>query len=69
MVMRPPRRPDPRIQQLIVDALGDAHSVLNVGAGAGNYEPTDCRVVSVEPSLEMIAQRKAGARLAVRGVA
>jgi hypothetical protein len=37
------RRPDPRIAALIVQALGDACTVLNVGAGAGSYEPTDPR--------------------------
>ena len=62
------RRPDPRIHQLIVDALADANSVLNVGAGAGNYEPTDRRVVAVEPSSAMIAQRDTGAGPAVQGV-
>lgn len=62
-------RPDPRIHQLIVDALADANSVLNVGAGAGNYEPTDRRVVAVEPSSAMIAQRDTGAGPAVQGVA
>ena len=63
------RLPDPRIQQLIVTALEDAQSVVNVGAGSGNYEPTDRRVVAVEPSLAMIAQRKPGAAPAVRAVA
>jgi len=63
------RRPDPRIHQLIVDALADANSVLNVVAGAGNYEPTDRRVVAVEPSSAMIAQRDTGAGPAVQGVA
>ena len=62
------RRSDPRIHQLIVDALGDAQSVLNVGAGAGNYEPTDRRVVAVEPSSAMIGQRDTGAGPAVQGV-
>ena len=62
-------RPDPRIHQLIVDALADANSVLNVGAGAGNYEPTDHRVVAVEPSSAMIAQRDTGAGPAAQGVA
>ena len=62
-------RPDPRIRQLIVDALADANSVLNVGAGAGNYEPKDRRVVAVEPSSAMIAQRDTGAGPAVQGVA
>ena len=58
--------PDPRIRQLIVDALADANSVLNVGAGAGNYEPKDRRVVAVEPSSAMIAQRDTGAGPAVQ---
>ena len=61
--------PDPRIRQLIVDALADANSVLNVGAGAGNYEPKDRRVVAVEPSSAMIAQRDTGAGPAVQRVA
>lgn len=63
------RRPDPRIQRLIVAALGDAQSVVNVGAGTGNYEPVDRRVVAVEPSLAMICQRRPGAAPAVRAVA
>ena len=63
------RRPDPRIQRLIFAALGDARSVVNVGAGAGNYEPKDRRVVAVDPSLTMIAQRRTGAGPAVRAVA
>ena len=63
------RRPDPRIHQLIMDALGDAQTILNVGAGAGNYEPTDRRVVAVEPSFAMIGQRVTGAGPAVQGVA
>lgn len=41
--------------------LGDARSVLNVGAGAGSYEPSDRKVMAVEPSAEMIAQRQTGA--------
>jgi len=55
------RRPDPRIAAAIVNALGPAASVVNVGAGAGSYEPTDRRVIAVEPSREMIRQRPAGA--------
>ena len=51
------RRADPRIARRIAEALGDAQSVLNVGAGAGSYEPTDREVTAVEPSAEMIAQR------------
>jgi len=64
-----PRRPDPRIHQVIVDPLGDARTVINVGAGVGNYEPTDRILTAVEPSLEMITQRTTGAGTAVRGVA
>jgi SAM-dependent methyltransferase len=51
------RRPDPRIASAIGEALGDAPSVINVGAGAGGYEPDDRQVTAVEPSSEMIAQR------------
>ncbi len=51
------RRPDPRIAAEILAALGDACTVLNVGAGAGSYEPTDRRVTAVEPSASMRAQR------------
>jgi SAM-dependent methyltransferase len=55
------RRPDPRIERAIHEALGDARSVINVGAGAGGYEPSDREVVAVEPSPVMIAQRPEGA--------
>lgn len=53
------RQPDPRIAARIVAALGDAETVLNVGAGAGSYEPTDRKVTAVEPSAAMRAQRPA----------
>jgi SAM-dependent methyltransferase len=53
------RRPDPRIATAIRSALGDARTVLNVGAGAGSYEPTDRMVTAVEPSAAMRAQRPA----------
>ena len=51
------RKPDPRIAAAILSALGDAASIVNVGAGTGSYEPVDRRVVAVEPSLTMIRQR------------
>ncbi len=51
------RRTDPRIARAIWKALGDARSVVNVGAGTGSYEPVDRRVVAVEPSRTMIRQR------------
>jgi SAM-dependent methyltransferase len=51
------RRPDPRIAAQIDAALGEARTVLNVGAGTGSYEPEGREVTAVEPSAEMIAQR------------
>ena len=64
------RRADPRIAEQVLRALGDARSVLNVGAGAGSYEPEDGRsVVAVEPSAVMRAQRPSGAAPCVGGVA
>jgi SAM-dependent methyltransferase len=51
------RRTDPRIETLVHAALGDAETVLNVGAGAGSYEPDDRFVIAVEPSAAMRAQR------------
>ena len=59
------RRPDPRIARELKDALGDSATVLNVGAGAGSYEPSDRTVVAVEPSQVMIEQRPPGAVPAV----
>lgn len=61
------RRPDPRIAAQIDAALGDAARVLNVGAGAGSYEPPGRAVTALEPSAAMIAQRPAGAAPAVQG--
>jgi SAM-dependent methyltransferase len=55
------RHPDPRIATALWQALGDARSVLNVGAGAGSYEPTDRELVAIEPSPVMIGQRPEGA--------
>jgi SAM-dependent methyltransferase len=63
------RRPDPRIAAAIADALGCARSVLNVGAGAGSYEPADRRVLAVEPSPEMIRQRPPGSAPVVQASA
>ncbi|MEU6987162.1 MerR family transcriptional regulator [Streptomyces sp. NPDC046324] len=55
------RRTEPRIAARIWDALGDARTVLNVGAGTGSYEPPDRDVTAVEPSAVMRAQRPADA--------
>jgi SAM-dependent methyltransferase len=51
------RRPDPRIAARIHAALGDARTVVNVGAGSGSYEPADRWLLAVEPSATMRAQR------------
>lgn len=61
------RKPDPRIARVIGQALGSAETVVNVGAGAGSYEPADRQVMAVEPSLEMIRQRRSDAAEAVQG--
>lgn len=55
------RKADPRIAAAIGRGLGDARTVLNVGAGTGSYEPAGRRVTAVEPSAEMIRQRGAAA--------
>lgn len=63
------RRPDPRIAATIDAALGDAASVVNIGAGAGSYEPTGRTVIAVEPSEVMIRQRPPTAAPCLRGYA
>jgi SAM-dependent methyltransferase len=55
------RRTEPRIAAQVWAALGDARTVLNVGAGTGSYEPPDRDVIAVEPSAVMRAQRPADA--------
>jgi len=55
------RRTEPRIAAQVWAALGDAQTVLNVGAGTGSYEPPGRDVTAVEPSAVMRAQRPAGA--------
>jgi SAM-dependent methyltransferase len=63
------RRPDPRIARQVEEALGGCASAVNVGAGAGSYEPRGRRLLAVEPSLTMIRQRAPDAAPAVRAVA
>jgi len=63
------RKPDLRIEAMISRALGSAKTVLNVGAGAGSYEPADRQVTAVEPSIEMIRQRGASAAPVIQGFA
>ena len=63
------RAEEPRIAARIHAALGDARSVVNVGAGAGAYEPRDRDVLAIEPSDVMLAQRPPGAAPVVQGSA
>ncbi|MEV4627307.1 class I SAM-dependent methyltransferase [Micromonospora sp. NPDC049523] len=63
------RRPDPRIAARVHAALGDARTVINVGAGAGSYEPADRYVTAIEPSAAMRAQRPASAVPAIDATA
>jgi len=63
------RRTEPRIAEKIWTALGDAQTILNVGAGTGSYEPSDREVTAVEPSAIMRAQRPAGAARCVAATA
>ncbi|GAA1714907.1 methyltransferase domain-containing protein [Isoptericola hypogeus] len=51
------RQPEPEFEAAIAAALGDARTVVNVGAGTGSYEPRDRAVTAVEPSATMRAQR------------
>jgi SAM-dependent methyltransferase len=63
------RRADPRIASVIWTALSNASSVVNVGAGAGSYEPRDRELIAVEPSEVMIAQRPPDSAPAVQAAA
>lgn len=63
------RQPEPAIAAQILEALGDARTVLNVGAGTGSYEPTGREVTAVEPSASMRAQRPSSLSVAVDAVA
>jgi SAM-dependent methyltransferase len=63
------RREDPRIAAIIHAALGDARTVVNVGAGAGSYEPRDRHVIAVEPSDVMASQRPTDLAPAIRATA
>jgi len=63
------RQTDPTIAAIITEALGDIRSLVNVGAGAGSYEPTQMAVVAVDPSMEMIRQRPSRSAPAVRAQA
>ena len=63
------RKPDARIARQIHAALGDARTILNVGAGSGSYEPKGRDLTAIEPSAEMIAQRPDTGAFAIQGSA
>src|SRR3954449_298806 len=63
------RRTEPRIAAQLWAALGDARTVLNVGAGTGSYEPPDRDVVAIEPAALMRSQRPPGAAPCIAGSA
>jgi SAM-dependent methyltransferase len=63
------RRADPRLAAAITRALNREETVVNVGAGAGSYEPADCAVVAVEPAMTMIRQRRVGSAPVVQASA
>lgn len=63
------RREDPRLREQIFAALGDARTVVNVGAGTGSYEPRDRHVIAIEPSDVMAAQRPPELAPAIRAMA
>ena len=63
------RKPDCRIAEQIRAALAGAKCILNIGAGAGSYEPVDFEVTALEPSIEMIRQRQPGNAKTVQGSA
>jgi SAM-dependent methyltransferase len=63
------RKPDRRIAGIIESALGSAHTILNVGAGTGSYEPAGRSLIAVEPSGEMIRKRPPAAAEAIQASA
>jgi hypothetical protein len=58
--------PDPQIAQTIESVLGDAKTILNVGPGAGSYEPANRQITSMGPSTKMIQQRPASNAIVVQ---
>ena len=63
------RRPDPRIAAYIINALGNARTILNIGAGPGSYEPSGRAVTAAEPSASLRAQRPSWLPPAIDAVA
>jgi hypothetical protein len=65
---RSTRRPDPRIASQVHSALDSMGTIINVGAGAGSYEPANT-VAAIEPSMVMIGQRPPGSAPCVQATA
>ncbi len=63
------RREDPQLLARIQAALGSARTVVNVGAGAGSYEPPERHVIAIEPSDVMAEQRPRSKAPAIRASA
>lgn len=63
------RIPDPHSKEAIKSHIAPGSRVLNVGAGQGSYEPEECAVTAIEPSLEMIARRASSTALVIQGFA
>lgn len=63
------RQPDPRWQAAITASLGPVKRLVNIGAGSGSYEPSDCLVVAIEPSAVMVEQRPPASAPAIRATA
>ena len=61
------RKPDPRIARRISTKLAGAQTILNVGAGAGSYEPEGLKITAIEPSIEMIKQRPPSDAILIQG--
>lgn len=51
------RQTDERIAAYVHQELAGAKTIINVGAGAGSYEPPETYVIAVEPSVVMRQQR------------
>ncbi len=60
---------DPRIAARLWAALGEARTVLNIGAGTGSYEPAGRDVTAVEPDAAMRAARHKHLAAAIDAVA
>ena len=63
------RQTDPRLLEQITTKLKGAKRILNIGAGAGSYEPPNMDLVALEPSSKMINQRAKDAYPVVQGSA